>query len=175
MGSLLQMKTLGSYFLFSLSTETRILIWSMRRRRACASMASSSGPCQAPKKALKLPVCFSQCRTDDALRALHCVPTDPDDFDSDLAILTHVMSTPAKRKRAKKAPDELIPDVTWKPSASSSLGRKSDEVDTTLRVFSNHCSSSVEHDFEHNTSVVGYLTLQGDSKIIRYNPIPIVT
>jgi hypothetical protein len=105
------------------------------------------------RSATKAPDLLLQCRTDPVLRALHCVPMDPDDFDSDRhVILTQVISTPAKRKREKKDPDAFTPEATWKPSASSSRGRKSDEIDSLLRVYLNHCLSSVEHEYEHNAS-----------------------
>jgi hypothetical protein len=98
-------------------------------------------------------ILLNQCRASADMRRLHCIPMDPDDFDSERhVILTHSISTPAKRKRNIKDRDAFTPDAAWKPLVSSSRSRKSDENDKTLRIVLHHCISTFDHSFEHNAS-----------------------
>jgi hypothetical protein len=95
-----------------------------------------------------------ECRQDRGLLDLHCVPMDPDDFDIERHIIPSdaCCSTPAKKKKEKKDPDDFVPDVAWKPSASSSRGRRSSEMDATLRQFLHHRIACTDHFYEHPAS-----------------------
>jgi hypothetical protein len=91
---------------------------------------------------------LEECRKNPERRYQLCTPMDPADFDVDRLVIPHmsssidhVVSTPIK-KRPRKDPEELTPEVDWKPSAQSSRSSKSCVEMSAMSKFVNRSISS---------------------------------
>jgi hypothetical protein len=102
------------------------------------------GPC--PTKWNKAHL--EECKTNPTRRYQLCTPMDPADFDVDQRTIPHSISsidevagTPMKKK-GRKHPDELTPEVEWKPSMQSSRSSKiHDEVNAVSVYVKKHITA----------------------------------
>jgi len=88
---------------------------------------------------------LEECKVNAARRYHLCTPMDPADFDVDQRTIPHVSSTVEEvcgtpcRKKPRKDPEELTPEVDWKPSAQSSRSSKLIEEVTAMSKYVKVC------------------------------------
>jgi hypothetical protein len=90
---------------------------------------------------------LEECKNNAERRYQLCTPMDPADFDLDQRTIPHlaptiedIAMTPAKKK-PRKDPEELTPDIQWKPTAQSSRASKLIEEVTAVSKFIKVCLS----------------------------------
>jgi hypothetical protein len=110
---------------------------------------------------------LEECKVNPTRRYQLCTPMDPADFDVDSRTIPHCMSsmgdvvaTPMKKK-GRKDPDDLTPEVEWKPSMQSSRSSKiHDEVNAVSAYVKKSLSACVVENFRSLASRWLYRALQ---------------
>jgi hypothetical protein len=81
---------------------------------------------------------INACRTDPTWRYRECIPMDPSDFDIERHVIPFIPSVTPLKKKMKRDPDDLSPDIVWKPSAQSKRSERGRQVDVATRAFFKH-------------------------------------
>jgi hypothetical protein len=88
---------------------------------------------------------LEECMVNAERRYQLCTPMDPADFDVDQRTIPHLSSTVEEvcgtpcRKKTRKDPEDLTPEMDWKPSAQSSRSSKLVEEETAMSKYVKVC------------------------------------